>query len=73
MNANLKRGLLVVGSMAISGLAMAAAGDDPGLDAINELGSKATIYIVAATAAAVVISGGFWSLRMMKKAFSKAG
>ncbi|MNR75991.1 Phage major coat protein, Gp8 [compost metagenome] len=53
--------------------AMAAVGDDPGVDAINELSSKATLYIGAAFAVAVLVAGGFWGIKMMKKSFSKAG
>lgn len=58
--------------IAVSGAAFAA-GEDPGLDAINELGTKAGTYIAAAAAAAAVIAGGFWAIGMMKKAFSRAG
>ena len=52
--------------------AMAAVGDDPGVDAINELSGKATSYIAAAFAVAVLVAGGFWGISMMKKAFSRA-
>lgn len=66
-----RRAAVAGGALVLSGAAMAA--DDPGLDAIGELATRAGTYIAAATAAAVVIAGGFWALRMMKKAFSKAG
>ena len=53
-----------------SGLALAV---DPGVDAITALSAQATTYITAAFAVAVLIAGGFWGIKMMKKAFSKAG
>lgn len=59
-------------SMAFAGAAMAA-DPDPGLDAISGLGARASTYIAAAAAAAVVVAGGFWGIKMMKKAFSRAG
>ncbi|CAL61691.1 hypothetical protein HEAR1524 [Herminiimonas arsenicoxydans] len=52
--------------------AMAAVGDDPGVDAINALSGKATLYITASFAVAVLVAGGFWGIAMMKKAFSRA-
>lgn len=58
--------------IAVSGAAMAA-GDDPGLDAITELATKAGLYIAAAAATAAVVAGGFWAIGMMKKTFSRAG
>lgn len=70
MNANFKRGLVAVG-VAAAGSAMAAG--DPGVDAITALSATAQTYITAAFAVAVLVAGGFWGLRMMKKAFSKAG
>jgi len=53
--------------------AIAQAADDPGVTAINGLGAQATTYITAAFAVAVLVAGGFWGIKMMKKAFSKAG
>ena len=58
----------------MSAVAMAqTTGTDPGIEAINGLSSKATSYIAAAFAVAVLVAGGFWGIKMMKKAFSKAG
>jgi hypothetical protein len=38
----------------------------------NRFNRKATTYITAAFAVAVLVAGGFWGIKMMKKAFSKA-
>lgn len=46
---------------------------DPGVTAIEGLAAQATTYITAAFAVAVLVAGGFWGIKMMKKAFSKAG
>lgn len=70
MNKNIVRGLLAVGAVAASAAASAA---DEGVAAINELGTQATAYITAAFAVAVIVAGGFWGIKMMKKAFSRAG
>ncbi|SFM48584.1 major coat protein [Rugamonas rubra] len=70
MNKNIKRGLAAAAS-ALSGSAMAAG--DPGVDAITALSGTAQTYITAAFGVAVLVAGGFWGIRMMKKAFSKAG
>ena len=60
-------------------LALASAGafaqtgaTDIGVDAINELSAKAASYIAAAFTVAVLVAGGFWGIRMMKKSFSAA-
>ena len=58
-----------VASAAAASLALA----DTGTDAITALGSTATLYITAAFTVAVLVAGGFWGIKMMKKAFSKAG
>ncbi|MGK5038777.1 major coat protein [Janthinobacterium sp. GB1R12] len=71
MNKNIMRGLALVGAVAVSGVAAAA--DDPGVAAIQGLSGQATTYITAAFAVAVLVAGGFWGIKMMKKAFSKAG
>lgn len=62
-------------ALAVTALASAAAfaADDPGITAINELSEKATTYIGAAFGVAVLVTGGMWGIRMMKKAFGKAG
>jgi len=71
MNKNILRGLVLVGAVAVSGVAAAAG--DPGVEAITALSGQATTYITAAFAVAVLVAGGFWGIKMMKKAFSKAG
>lgn len=71
MNKNIMRGLALVGAVALSGVAAAA--DDPGVAAITALSGQATTYISAAFAVAVLVAGGFWGIKMMKKAFSRAG
>lgn len=71
MNKNIQRGLALVGVLAVSGSAMAA--DDQGVAAITALSATASTYIAAAFAVAVLVAGGFWGIKMMKKAFSKAG
>jgi hypothetical protein len=70
----IKQKISVAAALAfMSAVAMAQTAADPGIDAINELSGKATSYIAAAFAVAVLVAGGFWGIRMMKKAFSKAG
>lgn len=62
--------LAVVGALVTaSGFAMA---DDPGVTAINGLAATATSYIAAAFAVAVLVAGGFWGIKMMRKSFNKA-
>lgn len=70
MNKNIIRGLLLVGAVVAAG---AASAQSEGIAAIGELSSTATSYISAAFAVAVVVAGGFWGIKMMKKAFSRAG
>lgn len=70
MNKNVQRGLAAIAAIGVSGAAMA---DDAGVTAINGLAATATTYITAAFAVAVLVAGGFWGIKMMKKAFSKAG
>lgn len=64
------RSAAVLSMLAVSGAALA---DDAGVTAINGLAATATTYISAAFSVAVLVAGGFWGIRMMKKAFSKAG
>ncbi|MCC7713400.1 major coat protein [Janthinobacterium lividum] len=71
MKKNILRGLALVGAVAVS--AGASAADDQGVAAITALSATATTYISAAFAVAVLVAGGFWGIKMMKKAFSKAG
>lgn len=70
MNKNILRGLALVGAIAVSG---AASAQEEGIAAISALSGTATSYITAAFAVAVVVAGGFWGIKMMKKAFSRAG
>lgn len=70
MNKQVQRGLLAVGALVASGAALA---DDPGIAAITALQTTATSYITAAFGVAVLVAGGFWGIKMMKKAFSRAG
>jgi hypothetical protein len=72
MNANIKKGMVFIGAVAASAASFAQAAD-PGVDAITALSAQATTYITAAFAVAVLVAGGFWGIKMMKKAFSKAG
>lgn len=62
--------LLAVSSAAA--FAQDTGGADQGVAAINELASKAATYIAAAFGVAVLVAGGFWGIKMMKKAFSAA-
>jgi hypothetical protein len=76
MNAAMKKAARKVS--AVAALTVVAAGHamaqtaDPGVTAINDLSTKATDYISAAFAVAVLVAGGFWGIRMMKKAFGAA-
>jgi len=70
MNKNVMRGLALVGAASFAGVASAA---DDGAAAITALGTTATTYISAAFAVAIIVAGGFWGIKMMKKAFSRAG
>ncbi|MGX4644442.1 major coat protein [Massilia sp. SYSU DXS3249] len=45
---------------------------DLGVQAITDLSGKATTYITAAFGVAVLVAGGFWGIKMMKKAFGAA-
>ncbi|NVD97948.1 major coat protein [Massilia sp. BJB1822] len=71
MTQKIKHGLLAVAAAAFSGAAFADT--DPGVAAITALSATAQTYITAAFGVAVLVAGGFWGIRMMKKAFSKAG
>ena len=46
----------------------AAARADTGVDAITALGITGATYITAAFALAVIMTTGFWGIRLMKKA-----
>jgi hypothetical protein len=77
MKAAMKKAALkasAVGTLALvtAGHAFAQTVTDPGVTAINDLSTKATDYISAAFAVAVLVAGGFWGIRMMKKAFGAA-
>lgn len=70
MNKNIVRGLVAVGALVGSASAFAT---DAGVDAVTALSATATTYIAASFGVAVVVAGGFWGIKMMRKAFSKAG
>lgn len=60
-------------TLVTAGHAMAqATGGDQGVEAINGLAEKATLYISAAFTVAVLVAAGFWGIRMMKKSFGAA-
>lgn len=52
--------------------ASAVARADAGTDAITALGPVASTYIAAAFGVAILVAGGFWGIKMMKKAFGAA-
>lgn len=58
-------------ALALITLASVARADD-GVVAITALGATATTYISAAFAVAILVAGGFWGIKMMKKAFGAA-
>lgn len=62
--------LLAVASAA--SFAQSTGSGDAGIDAINGLSTKASSYIAAAFTVAVLVAGGFWGIRMMKKSFGAA-
>jgi Phage major coat protein, Gp8 len=64
--------LAVVAVLAAPAAFAQTATPDAGVTAINDLSSKATTYISAAFAVAVLVAGGFWGIRMMKKSFGAA-
>jgi hypothetical protein len=77
MNAAMKKAALKASGVATlalvtAGHAMAQTATDPGVEAITNLGAKATTYIAAAFTVAVLVAGGFWGIRMMKKSFGAA-
>lgn len=77
MNAAMKKTMLKASALPVlvlvtAGNAMAQAAADPGVQAITDLSNKATLYITAAFAVAVLCAGGFWGIRMMKKSFGAA-
>ncbi|MGK5033782.1 major coat protein [Janthinobacterium sp. LB3P118] len=71
MNVIIKQAMVAASAMAATGAAFAAG--DPGVEAITALSAQAQTYITAAFAVAVLVAGGFWGIKMMKKAFGKAG
>lgn len=70
---NIQKRVVAATALALSSSLALAQTADPGVTAINALSSNATAYITAAFAVAVLVAGGFWGIKMMKKAFSKAG
>lgn len=71
-NAALKASGVATLALVTAGHAMAQTAADPGVQAITDLSSKATTYITAAFGVAVLVAGGFWGIRMMKKSFGAA-
>ncbi|OFJ48619.1 hypothetical protein BA896_006495 [Janthinobacterium lividum] len=71
MKVIIKQALVAASAMVVTGTAFAAG--DPGVEAITALSAQAQTYITAAFAVAVLVAGGFWGIKMMKKAFGKAG
>lgn len=65
-----RKAAVVAAALSASASAFAA---DPGVDAITALSATAQLYITAAFGVAVLVAGGFWGIKMMKKAFSRAG
>jgi len=61
---------IAVGASLVGATALARA--DDGVAAITALGTTASTYISAAFAVAILVAGGFWGIKMMKKAFSAA-
>lgn len=70
MNKNILRGLAAVGAVVAAG---AASAQEEGAAAITALSGTASTYISAAFGVAIIVAGGFWGIKMMKKAFSRAG
>lgn len=68
-----KKGLIAATVAVASTSAFATGTGDPGVDAITALSTTAQTYITAAFGVAVLVAGGFWGIKMMKKAFGKAG
>jgi hypothetical protein len=66
---NMKKIAVGIVATTLSGIALA---DDPGVAAINSLATTAQSYITASFGVAVLVAGGFWGIKMMKKAFGKA-
>jgi hypothetical protein len=75
---NIKARAARASAVVVSGVLLApaafaqATAADPGVTAITDLSSKATTYITAAFSVAVLVAGGFWGIKMMKKAFGAA-
>lgn len=63
---------VVVTGVLMAPMAFAQTAADPGVTAITDLQSKATTYITAAFGVAVLVAGGFWGIKMMKKSFGAA-
>ena len=61
-----KVGVIVAGSLMTVGFAMADAVDT----AITAEGTTASSYIADALGVALIVAGGFFGIRLMKKAFS---
>lgn len=68
---HVSRATVAVTGLMLAGLAQAQE-TDAGVNAITALGAKATLYIAAAFTVAILVAGGFWGIRMMKKSFGAA-
>lgn len=66
------RAAAVVTGVMLAPAVFAQTATDPGVQAISDLQAKATTYITAAFGVAVLVAGGFWGIRMMKKSFGAA-
>lgn len=70
---NLKARAARASAVVVTGALMAPAafaqtGVDPGIEAINALKDKGTLYIAAAMGVVVIMAGGWWSIALVKKA-----
>lgn len=59
---------VVVTGALMAPAAFAQSGGDPGIEAINALKDKGTLYIAAAMGVVVIMAGGWWSIALVKKA-----
>ncbi len=63
-------GVVAATGLLVVGIANAAA--DPVDTAITGLTAQATSYVADALGVALVVAGGFWGIRVMKRAMSAA-
>lgn len=72
MNKQIKAGAQKLSLALVLASSAALVHADTGSDAIVALGTTATTYITAAFTVAILVAGGFWGIKMMKKAFGAA-